>query len=133
MTSLNTSFDLPDIYVKNSLSNHFISENLIKHISNKIRAIPNYHLLKNEIELCKLICNMIENMIIKNNKGEKIDKQKIVVDIFSSIFSLNEQEITDLKVLINFLHNNKLIKKISTYKYFKKYVYDFAMYIVKKT
>ena len=117
MTTLNKSFEIPDIYLKNNIDKHNIYYSLLKLITDKIRLIPNYELLRNETELILLVCNIIENLIKQGNKN-KVDKKKLVIDVFSTVFGLSITEIEALKITIDFLFNNKLIKRIS----FRKWV-----------
>ena len=60
------------------------------------------------VEFLLHICNLIEHLVGSN----KIDKKKLAISIFNSIFTLNLNEIEVLSSLIEFLHSNQLIKKI---------------------
>ena len=118
-SKINESLEIPDLlYLKNNMDKHNIYYSLLKLVTEKIRLIPNYEILKNEIELVLLVCNIIENVVKKNNKT-KIDKKQLVIDIFSSVFGLSPPDILSLKITIDFLFNNKLIKQISLKKYIK--------------
>lgn len=127
MTTLNKSFEIPDIYLKNNIDKHNIYYSLLKLITDKIRLIPNYELLRNETELILLVCNIIENLIKQGNKN-KVDKKKLVIDVFSTVFGLSITEIEALKITIDFLFNNKLIKRIS----FRKWVRNNYMIFLSK-
>ena len=127
-TTLNTlEFTLPDIFLKNNLDKHNIYYNLIQAISNKILLIPEFHRLKTEIELIKLICNIVENTAVKS---QQIDKKQLVIDIFQRVFNLNAIEIELIKNGIEFIFNNKLIKKISIKKYIKSKGYIFLKKVI---
>ena len=118
-SKINESLEIPDLlYLKNNMDKHNIYYSLLKLVTEKIRLIPNYEILKNEIELVLLVCNIIENVVKKNNKT-KIDKKQLVIDIFSTVFGLSPPDIISLKITIDFLFNNKLIKQISLKKYIK--------------
>ena len=117
MSTLNSEFAIPDIYLKHSLDKHNVYYNLLKIISDKIIAIPEFQKLKTETELVKLVSNLVENSV---PKGQKIDKKQLVIEIFQRVFNLNVVEQEILKNTIEFLFNNKLIKKIS----YKKYIYN---------
>lgn len=117
-SKINESLEIPDLlYLKNNMDKHNIYYSLLKLVTEKIRLIPNYEILKNEIELVLLVCNIIENVVKKNNKT-KIDKKQLVIDIFTTVFG-NQIDILSLKITIDFLFNNKLIKQISLKKYIK--------------
>ena len=117
-SKINESLEIPDLlYLKNNMDKHNIYYSLLKLVTEKIRLIPNYEILKNEIELVLLVCNLIENIVKKNNRT-KIDKKQLVIDIFTTVFG-NQIDILSLKITIDFLFNNKLIKQISLKKYIK--------------
>ena len=126
-TTLNTEFTLPDIFLKNNLDKHNIYYNLIQAISNKIILIPEFHRLRTEIELIKLICNIVENSVVKS---QLIDKKQLVIDIFQRVFNLSPVELELIKNGIEFIFNNKLIKKISYKKYIKSSGYIFLKKII---
>ena len=126
-TTLNTEFTLPDIFLKNNLDKHNIYYNLIQAISNKIILIPEFQRLRTEIELIKLICNIVENSVVKS---QLIDKKQLVIDIFQRVFNLSPVELELIKNGIEFIFNNKLIKKISYKKYIKSSGYIFLRKII---
>jgi hypothetical protein len=64
------------------------------------------------------ICNLVEHLVAEN----RFDKKKIVITIISSIFNLNLNEVEVYNNMIEFLHSNKLIKKV------EKKVDDFFLY-----
>jgi hypothetical protein len=126
-SKINESLEIPDLlYLKNNMDKHNIYYSLLKLVTEKIRLIPNYEILKNEIELVLLVCNIIENVVKKNNKT-KIDKKQLVIDIFTTVFG-NQIDILSLKITIDFLFNNKLIKQISL----KKYIKSKSLYFIVK-
>jgi hypothetical protein len=71
--------------------------------------------------------NLAENMITDKKAG--ILKKEIVSTVFQKLFNLNPTEIKSLSDTIEFLKNNKKIKKISVYKRLLK---PFGKYILKK-
>ena len=71
--------------------------------------LPQY---KNNNEFVLLVLNLIEHLV---KKKYKIDKKVLAVEILSDLFQLNPQEIDSLQNNIEFLHSNKMIKKISWY------------------
>lgn len=105
--------------VKNSAKNEILKNEIIDFISNDLKKIPNYLNLKNDIEIIRHICNIIENLI--DNNKEKIDKKQLVIDVLCQTFSITkEDEKKALANQIQFLFDNKFIKKISTLKILKK-------------
>jgi Ser-tRNA(Ala) deacylase AlaX len=74
-----------------------------------ITKIPNYQILKNDIELIEYVATQIKNLI----KTPNYDLPTIIVEIFTNVFSLSNDEQTALKKVIEYLINNKTIQKIS--------------------
>ena len=62
---------------KNSAKHVMLKNELIAFIITEIQKIPNYQELKNNLELIRFVCNMLENLIT-NNK-ENIDKKQTVI------------------------------------------------------
>jgi hypothetical protein len=105
--------DLVD--AKNTLADH-ITVNTVKNtIVTKISSIPNFTSLKYDLELIKYISNLIENMIPKKTK-QALDKPQTIIDIMTTLFSLNDQEKAILSKSITFLMNNNHIKTASMIK-----------------
>ena len=70
--------------------------------------------LNNEFLL--LICNLVEHLV--NKKKYKIDKKVLVTEILNQLFTLNAVEKNNVESNIEFLWNNKNIKKVSAWKLF---------------
>ena len=121
--------EIADIYFKNKLQEHNIYFQLVEKIASKIKLIPNYSNLRIEIELIKTICNLIENAIKKGNskRSNPINKKKLVIDTMNIVFNLSQSEIDNLNSIIDFLFNNKHIKKLSYTRlitnFFSKYIH----------
>lgn len=107
---------------KNSAKNVMLKNELIAFIITEIQKIPNYQELKNNLELIRFVCNMLENLIT-NNK-ENIDKKQTVIEIISQLFcSFSEDDKKAISNQVQFLFDNKFIKKVSTVKKLKKRCY----------
>ena len=85
---------------------------LSKGIIAKVQAMPDLHELKLDLDIILYVCNIIENNI-KQNETKSIDKKKIVVDIIQKCTPLNPPEVLILNKMIEFLHSNHLIQKVS--------------------
>jgi len=84
--------------------------------------------MRNNPELIKYICNLVENLIKKKYKPEK---KKIVLDIMKRIipnFTANDEK--NVSDIIEFLHGNGDIKKIRIIKYLGKYGMSFLKYLI---
>jgi hypothetical protein len=101
--------------LKNSLSKHFVFHDLVNVLVTKIKEIPKFEQLKLNIELTLLCCNIVENSV---KKKTKVDKEKLVVDSLTEIFTLTEEEQNTIKNHIEFLHSNKKIFKVDEVKKF---------------
>jgi transcription termination factor NusB len=110
---------------KNCLLNDIKFNKLVEFIINEVINIPDYRSFKNNLELIKLVCNLVENKIVKK---DNVDKKKVVIHSFSQIFKLTDDEIKNLDGFIEFLHKNKKIKKLSV---LKKYVLPSANFFLK--
>jgi hypothetical protein len=71
--------------------------------------LPQY---KNNNEFTLLVLNMIEYLV---KKKYHIGKKALAVEILTGLFQLNPQEVDSLENNIEFLHSNKMIKKVSWY------------------
>ena len=86
----------------------FINENLlIKDIVDKIKSIPNFDNLKNDIKLVEHILQII----INHNTSLKSDIKDIATKVILSIFPDTNQQV--LKVNIDFLIDIDHIKAVS--------------------
>ena len=104
---------------KNSAKHVMLKNELIAFIITEIQKIPNYQELKNNLELIRFVCNMLENLIT-NNK-ENIDKKQTVIEIISQLFcSFSEDDKKAISNQVQFLFDNKFIKKVSNIKKIKK-------------
>ena len=105
---------LPDILMKHSFQAFAVENTLIKTIVDKIKLIPFYEQLKNDIEITEHVCNLVENTIVNNKSSRPIDKKQLVIKIMVQLFNLNSD--TERKIIdqqIDYLINNKMIKKIT--------------------
>jgi len=115
------------ITVKNSLFDDIKKSKIIETITKEIQKIPEHSKYRNDIELIKFSVNLAENMITEKKAG--ILKKEIVSNVFQKLFNLNPTEIKSLSDTIEFLKNNKKIKKIPIK---RKYIYPFLRYLKKK-
>lgn len=108
--------EVGDLILKNSLSKHFVFHNLVQVLIKKIKEeIPKFEELKLNIELTLLCCNIVENTV---KKKTKVDKEKLVVDALTDVFSLQETEQKTIKDQIEFLFTNGKILKVDEVKKF---------------
>ena len=103
---------------KNSLSKVCkiadISNVLIKQIKEKDLNLND---LRFDLELTTYICNVIENEL---SSADKDDKVKIILNIISQLYVLSDLDKPIIISQIEYLVNNKKIKKIKTSKWIWK-------------
>ncbi len=116
----------PNIDLKNSLKIHFDKETLINKITSLIGFIPNYQSLKLDIELTKLVINIIEDEL-KNDKTT--NKNDLLTTVLGRIFNLNGDELKVLNQQLEFLKNNKHINGIPLS---KKYIKSATRWITRR-
>jgi hypothetical protein len=83
----------PNVDLKNSLKTHFDKETLINKITSLIGFIPNYQSLKLNVELTKLVSNIIEDEL-KNDKVT--NKNDLLVTVLTKVFNLSGDDINVL-------------------------------------
>ena len=121
---------LKHLSINNSGKSTILKNEIIDFILKDIQKIPNSQILKNDVEVLLHICNLIENLISKNK--QKIDKKQLVIDIMSQVFYLNSDVEKDaVAKQIQFLFDNKLITKVTTYKQVIKKFVAVANFILK--
>ena len=103
--SINLSF----VKTKNTLSVAAHKKNLRDSIIAKIVEIDQHETLKFDNELLIFICNCIENAL-----DIKMDKKALALDILHHVFELSQDDRLILGASIDFLCNNKLVKKMHT-------------------
>ena len=54
---------IPDFKFKNNLEKHSVVFGLIAQVSDHIKKIPNFEKLRVELELIKLVCRIVENIV----------------------------------------------------------------------
>jgi hypothetical protein len=133
LTSSDTSYDniFPDlsgaIIPKHSLFDDIKKNKCIQIIINEISKIPEITKYKTDLELIKFCVNLTENLFTDKKSGKM--KKEIVMAVFQKLFSLNPIEQKLISDAIEFLSNNRKIKKLSTY---KRYVIPIGSWILKK-
>jgi len=70
---------------------------------------------KNNQEFLLLVCNLAEFLVTKK---DKISKKEIVLDVINQLFNLQPHERQAVESNIEFLHESKMIRKVSKWKLF---------------
>ena len=90
-----------------------IKNKIITRIGELGLDIANY---RNSTEFMLLILNLIEHLVVKK---DKINKKELAIEILDTVFGLTDIDKTNVGSNIEFLHQNKNIKKVSMWKLFK--------------
>ena len=112
MVELNLSYVKPQNQLKRDL---YLSQ-LKNHIILKVNEINNDEVknFKGNHELLKFVCSCVENGLVeKYEKKKKTDKKKVVIEIFDTIFNLDDDQKLQLASTIDFLISNKLVEKVN--------------------
>lgn len=114
------------IHPKNSLQRNQKQLKLIKELSYRLNKFENKMLLSKDIETLRYICSLIEDSV---NKRDKIDKKSLVIDVYKDVFGETNIDTDFIERGIEFLLDNKKIKKLSI---LKKYIYPFANFFLRR-
>ena len=99
-----------------------ISQKVMKKLDN----IVNIDDLKHNPELINFICNLIEYYV---KKKYNINKENMLIYICNKAFkSMSDEDTEKIKDIVKYLHNNKLIVKISNSQYLKEYLKKFFLF-----
>ena len=109
---INLSFVKP----KNKLKSKIFKSDLCNEIVKRILEFENHLSLRNDPELLKFICDLVENGVKKTDEKNKVDKKELVLEIYCKVFSLSENEKKHIGEQIDFLCDNELITKVFTVK-----------------
>lgn len=111
---MSTALEL--IQVQPNLARDIKRQEIIKTIQDRITTL-NLPLqsYKNNAEFSLLVLNLIEYLVVKSYK---IDKKALAIQILTTMLNLNASEAQALDINIEFLHANKMIKKVSRFKLF---------------
>lgn len=106
------AINLSYVKTKNTLQVAAHKTDLLGAIVAKVEEIDNHTKLKFDTELCVFICRCIENAL--ECKKKKIDKKTLAFEVYDKLFEMSSDDRAIISTLIDFLCNNKLIKKIPT-------------------
>ena len=103
-----------EILPKHSLMTDIKKAKTIQNIISNIQQIPDFQKYKNDLEIIKYVCNLTENLIKEKKSG--LMKKEIVITSLTKVFNLTENEKKMISDAVEFLSNNKKIKKLGIYK-----------------
>ena len=115
----------PLVPLKNSLKQSAKFQTISDKIVENLKVIPELDSHKHSVELVQYVCNLIELYV----KGKyKINKENLLIFTLNRLISLNEEDTLFIKQTIQYLLDNKLVKKATVL----KKGFEFAKGFVKK-
>ena len=115
-----------------SLKHNLLQESLITKIKNIVKeklGEVNLAKFRMDPQLTLLVCELIVNLGDELGLTKEVDKNSLSLEIVSSLYSLNGVEQAQIKQQIEFLSNNKHIKKV---KLSKKVFANLYVWLLKK-
>jgi hypothetical protein len=100
---------IPELTLKSTLKSHVLFELVLDKLVQEIKKLPNLQSFKLNNEMASLVCTLIENTV---KKKDKVDKKKLAVQVLTLVFTLTPAEQIIISNQIEYLLENKLIKKI---------------------
>lgn len=114
---------------KNNLLKKQMFSKIFKELFDQVIEFDTEKQLKNDLEFVSLVCNLLEYLVDKHRKNLhslKIDKKKLVCDIFSTVYDVNEEERKQLEDHIQFIFENGMITKVTNIRIWKKGLSSFV-------
>ena len=107
---------IPSLKLKNSTKQYFKKAKMKEHIINEVQQLPDFNKdLKFDNEIIEAVLQIINNKFYKKTNEEK---KEYAINILKDLFHLSQDEIIIIEKIINFMYENKIIKKPSKiYKY----------------
>jgi len=119
--------DLSVITIKNGLFTDFRFNEVKTAIVKRLTELNMIHLkYKLDNEFLTLLTNLIEYLVAKK---DKINKKALALEIMKDFFAATDDDLEIIGKNIEYLHNNRVIKKVSFWKLFKA---GFCEYFRKK-
>ena len=109
--------DLSVITIKNGLFTDFRWNEVKLAIVKRLGDLNMINLkYKLDNEFLTLLTNLIEYLVVKK---DKINKKELALEIMKDYFSATDEDLEIIGINIEYLHNNRVIKKVSFWKLFK--------------
>ena len=109
--------DLSVISIKNGLFTDYRFNEVKLAILKRLTDLNMIQLkYKLDNEFLTLLTNLIEYLVVKK---DKIDKKALALEIMKDYFAATDEDLEIIGKNIEYLHNNRVIKKVSFWKLFK--------------
>ncbi len=110
------------------VKSHYSYQSIKNDICDRLLHIPELHLLKGSVQIVKLVCECIENLVPRGNSkinGLHLDKKQMALDVLEKLFEMTTLEIGVASKAIDFLIESRSIKRISNWKRCRSYLCGF--------
>ena len=101
--------DITAITAKNGLVKVQKINDMLLVLKDKVLSYPVTYALKSCNEFLLFVCKVVENYVLKS---DKLDKKKIVIDLYRQLFTMTEAEIKLMDLGVDFLHSNNMISVV---------------------
>jgi hypothetical protein len=102
---------IPSLKLKNSTKQYFKKAKIKEHIINEVQQLPDFNKdLKFDNEIIEAVLQIINNKFYKKSTEEK---KEYAINILKDLFILSDDEINIISKIINYMYENKIIKKPS--------------------
>ena len=101
--------DISAITAKNGLIKVQKLNDMVVILKEKVLTYPLSYTLKSCNEFLLFVCKIVENYVLKS---DKLDKKKVVLDLYRQLFPLTEPDIKLIDLGIEFLHSNNMISAV---------------------
>jgi len=108
----------PYVQPKNALSRCIDKNNIVVKIVARLQALPNFREYKDSLENLLYVTVLIEHLVKPSkNLKDKIDKKALCLEVFEKAYGASNVNKEVISGNIDFLHENKRIKKVSMVNY----------------
>jgi len=101
--------DIPYVRPENSLLVNVKKDKIINLLVTKLNALPNIKNLKDDLEVLKFACMIIENKVAGKPYEDKINKKEVVYLAYEKVFGASVLNRATQEAQIDFLYNNEQI------------------------
>lgn len=106
----------PYVVPKNGLDRTIKKNDIINKIIKRVQEFPDFRNYKDDMETLLFVCMLVEHLVINKKDKEKIDKKELVIEVYDKCFGANQINKETVGRNVQFLYDNKRIKKISIFK-----------------
>jgi hypothetical protein len=110
---MSSQITAPYVVPKNGLDRTIKKAEIINKIIKRVQDFPDFRNFKDDMETLLFVCMLVEHLVINKKDKEKIDKKELVIEVYEKCFGANQINKESIGRNVQFLFDNKRIKKIS--------------------